>query len=365
MITLAKHIEYLLLDNDCVIVPDLGGFIAHYQAAYYDKNAFTFCPPKRVIGFNPKLVMNDGLLVQSYMQFFQTDFSDANKRIQEEVDRIKNKLYDDGKVDIPGIGTLSCDINNDYKFIPSTDSISSPFLYGLSEFEFSKFDNKKKRPIQKKAEYTIPQPQRSVDRNIGYKCAAGVVAVAIAFVMFFFLSVPVENSYVESNSYAYLGDAGLFNSIRSKSFATAIINNVNTNKEKPALQDKNSNSKCDNKSKAEVVMKEVASKTGNTILQKKQLESVKHEKNEPVKSDLIVKDKNFHVIIATLYSQKAAEKALELYKNKGYNDVTIIKGSSVYRLSIGDYENKSSAYNKMNELRSKSEFSDSWILCSK
>ena len=31
MIELARHIEILLLENDCVIIPDFGGFIAHYQ----------------------------------------------------------------------------------------------------------------------------------------------------------------------------------------------------------------------------------------------------------------------------------------------------------------------------------------------
>ena len=29
MIELARHIEILLLENDCVIIPDFGGFIAH------------------------------------------------------------------------------------------------------------------------------------------------------------------------------------------------------------------------------------------------------------------------------------------------------------------------------------------------
>lgn len=35
MIELARHIEILLLENDCVIIPDFGGFIAHYQPARY------------------------------------------------------------------------------------------------------------------------------------------------------------------------------------------------------------------------------------------------------------------------------------------------------------------------------------------
>ena len=33
MIELAQHIEALLLENDCVIVPGFGGFVAHYAPA--------------------------------------------------------------------------------------------------------------------------------------------------------------------------------------------------------------------------------------------------------------------------------------------------------------------------------------------
>ena len=33
MIELVKHREILLLENDCVIVPGLGGFIAHNRPA--------------------------------------------------------------------------------------------------------------------------------------------------------------------------------------------------------------------------------------------------------------------------------------------------------------------------------------------
>ena len=53
MIELARHIEILLLENDCVIVPELGGFIAHYQPAYYAESDNIYFPPMRTIGFNP------------------------------------------------------------------------------------------------------------------------------------------------------------------------------------------------------------------------------------------------------------------------------------------------------------------------
>ena len=65
MIELARHIEILLLENDCVIVPELGGFIAHYQPAHYEENEGVYVPPIRTVGFNSQLTMNDGLLVQA------------------------------------------------------------------------------------------------------------------------------------------------------------------------------------------------------------------------------------------------------------------------------------------------------------
>lgn len=44
MIELAQHIEALLLENDCVIVPGLGGFVAHYTPAMRVAEENTFLP---------------------------------------------------------------------------------------------------------------------------------------------------------------------------------------------------------------------------------------------------------------------------------------------------------------------------------
>ena len=45
MIELAQHIEVLLLENDCVIVPGLGGFVAHYTPAMRVAEENVFLPP--------------------------------------------------------------------------------------------------------------------------------------------------------------------------------------------------------------------------------------------------------------------------------------------------------------------------------
>ena len=91
MIELARHIEILLLENDCVIIPDIWRFYsALINLARYIKEENLYLPPVRTIGFNPQLTINDGLLVQSYMQAHHTDFPDATRMIEEEVAGLKN-----------------------------------------------------------------------------------------------------------------------------------------------------------------------------------------------------------------------------------------------------------------------------------
>lgn len=144
MIELAQHIEVLLLENDCVIVPGLGGFVAHYTPAVRVAEENIFLPPTRIIGFNPQLKMNDGLLVQSYMAVYGTNFSDATKIVDKTVEDLLAVLHDDGKVDLPNVGELRYSIHDTYDFIPYDNKITTPYLYGLDSFEMQELSELQK-----------------------------------------------------------------------------------------------------------------------------------------------------------------------------------------------------------------------------
>ena len=90
---LTRHIEILLLHNDCVIVPELGGFIAHHVSARIDNAGNMFVPPQRTLGFNPLLTMSDSLLAESYMEVHDLSFPEAMKRIQHEVEQFKEEEH--------------------------------------------------------------------------------------------------------------------------------------------------------------------------------------------------------------------------------------------------------------------------------
>ena len=84
MFELTKHIESLLLKNDCVIVPHLGGFVTHYMPARWVKEENLFLPPYRSVAFNAQLTVNDGLLVQSYMQANDSSYPDTLKWVERD-----------------------------------------------------------------------------------------------------------------------------------------------------------------------------------------------------------------------------------------------------------------------------------------
>ena len=108
MVSVEKFIEKLLLKHDCVIMPGLGGFVTHYEPPYRDEESGLFYPPTRTIGFNARLKINDGLLVQAYMQAFDTNYPEANRMVEREIERVKELLHSQGAFDFLCFRPLCC-----------------------------------------------------------------------------------------------------------------------------------------------------------------------------------------------------------------------------------------------------------------
>jgi hypothetical protein len=221
MIELAKNIELLLLENDCVIVPGLGGFIAHYQPAHYEVAEQRFYPPVRTIGFNPQLVLNDGLLAQAYMQHYHTDFPDATYRIDHAVEELKDQLFEEGRVTLTGVGELCFTMRHSYEFHPIHEGTASPSLYGLEAFALAPL-GRKPRPEVFPTHELMKETTRRRRILTGRRIVGHVAAAVVAVVLFFALSSPVENTYVDNGNYASLGTHGLLDAIRSQSLVTSV-----------------------------------------------------------------------------------------------------------------------------------------------
>ena len=374
MIELAKHIEVLLLENDCVIVPELGGFIAHYQPAHYDEVEGVFVPPIRTVGFNPQLTMNDGLLVQAYMQTYHTDFPDASRKLSKKVCELKEILYNEGIMVMSGIGTLHYNIYNNYEFHPLQNGIFSPELYALGAFSMTPLSMEiMDEPIVACEEPLVMVPSKKKEFKLNPHWLSNAVAVAVAVILFFVLSVPVENTYIDKGNYASLGTDCLFDAIRSQSVAATFPSETIGEPQKikssvmPVAVKVEKVASSSKEIKEPVVVKETPK--GKEVTEVKEAPKTKETPKIDVEKKAVSKpavaQKNYHVIVASLPTSSDAERMVASFKQQGYSGATIIEGGGRFRISISSYKDKSLAYKKLNELKQVDAFKNAWMLTSK
>ena len=166
--------------------------------------------------------MNDGLLVQSYMAVYGTDFSDATKIVDKTVKELLSFLHEDGKADLPNVGELRYSIHDTYDFVPYNNKITTPHLYGLDCFEMQELTVLRK-PYDNKAVPFTPAVRKEKKRayrigiNPSYLTNAAAMIAIVDSCSFSFLH-PLENTEVVEANYARLLPGDLFEQIEKQSF---------------------------------------------------------------------------------------------------------------------------------------------------
>ena len=82
---LSLYISELLIKNNCVIVPNFGGFIANYQSSVIDNVRNKIYPPSKNVLFNPNLLGNDGLLANYVSVKINESYLDSLTLIDSKV----------------------------------------------------------------------------------------------------------------------------------------------------------------------------------------------------------------------------------------------------------------------------------------
>lgn len=375
MIELERHIEVLLLDNDCVIVPDFGGFVAHHVSARYDIEERLFLPPLRTLGFNPQLRINDSLLVQSYVDAYDISYPEALRRIEDEVSEVKRVLSNEGCYNMGSIGMLTVNQEGNYEFEPSEAGVLSPTLYGLSSYSF---------PLLKdKVEHITPQVQHAVheeysidvapvseqptdtalpngqsveeptapslleftssdsddDRAIEIKMSwvRNAIAVAAAVVAFFLMVTPVANSDLGSQTMSKLNSNILYRlmpkdtNITPKTEPVQVAVKAKENAAKPQEQ--------------AVAQKDI---------QVKPTESAKAEVKPSTKP-------TYCIVVASQVKKSNAELFVEKLHQQGYKDATVYIHNNIVRVICGEYATEAEAYAQLNKMNVHEEFYEAWV----
>ncbi len=345
MIELGRHIEILLLTNDCVIVPGLGGFMAHHVEARFDSRDNMFLPPYRTLGFNPKLSINDSLLVQSYVEAYDISYPDALQRIENEVCEIKQHISINGSYILSNIGELSMNSDGNYVFEPCMSGVLTPAFYGLSSFEATPSNITKELAketisiinddVFEDVNDTNDDVLDNNDNNvIKIKVAwiRNTVAVAAAIISFFLITTPISNKIDN----VILSD---ISSIITLTSLDKVDNNHNINIDKTSLL------------KKEVTVKKEAVDTLAKTAIVKQEKINKAEDNEPA----------FRIILASYITQKNAKEFVDKLHKQGYDKAYMYVKNNVVRVAYGAYPTENDAYNDLRLIHKNKQLSKSWV----
>ena len=128
-------IAQLLLKHDCVIVPQLGGFVTFYKSAVIHPINHSIQPPSKQLGFNRHLTTSDGLLLNNYVKSTGEAIPKAQAALEQWTQQILNHLANGLKAHLDGIGTLWTDAQGQMQFVPSEKFITDFTSFGLSNIQ--------------------------------------------------------------------------------------------------------------------------------------------------------------------------------------------------------------------------------------
>lgn len=367
---LERHIEILLLSNDCVIVPDFGGFMAHHVDARYDGRDNMFLPPLRTVGFNPQLKMNDSLLAQSYVEAYDISYPEAIDRLANEVAEIRQRLENEGKYEINNIGTIYLNEDGNYTFEPCEAGILTPNYYGLGGFDMlplSAQENKPTVTLEKTNSTNIAenieinQEEKQTEPVVALQNATAnsvfdvndddekpsaefilikkswlrnLAAACIAIIAFFAISTPLRTPNVQTSKI----DTGMLTRIMPKELVTQ-----NTHQTELA-------SKAENSEKVLKINPET-NKDANDEANEKKIDQAELKSAKPY----------YGIVLASRVTKRNAANYVETLQARGFKAAKVVITATNVKVVYGSYETESQAYKALHDLRNNEVFADGWI----
>lgn len=337
VIELERHITKLLLTNDCVIVPDFGGFMTHHIDSVYDHDTRLFYPPLRTLGFNPQLKINDSLLVQSYVEVYDISYPEALTRIENDVTRLKAILEKYGEYELYGLGVIYLRKDGGYEFRPCEAGILTPDYYGLSTFSAninniiadnddtvvkdSKENTIPIDTIRKNKNKKISSKDKTITLNIPISSLKEIAAACIIFVLFFLIPSPIGENHSPSVTKSRI-DTNVFWDMMPKDITIGTPNFKLTEKHRGEKIEKKQSAKVQN------------SNTRHTY---------------------------FSIVLASKISKENAENYVKLLHKKGFEKAKVYTTPSNSKVIYDKFATRKEASRVLNMLNTDIDFSDAWI----
>ncbi|WP_294079194.1 hypothetical protein [Proteiniphilum sp. UBA5384] len=319
---LVSHIEFLLHDHNCVIIPGFGGFVVNAIPPRRDGIA-TFHAPSCELVFNRDLSHNDGLLAQSYMKNGNMTFELAMEQVEQDVQELKRRLHEHLQVDMGSLGIFN--MYDDKRFVYTPGTFVRPSFFGLTQATL--------KPLIQIQPVVAVRENEAV-RN--WRRSVGVTAAAVAAIAVLMIILPVSDTNIRRQSARIISETEWF---RPKVVQPA--NNVTVVK---------ANKTADAKRVEEL---SVSSTPTDATLPIVDVIEANAELNAP----------KYYIVMGVFKGVESAEKTTKLLLDEGFHQTGWLKRSDRIDVYAASFTDKNAADVYLKEVHKKfPRHTDAWIL---
>lgn len=314
-----SHIEFLLHEHNCVIIPGFGGFVVNAIPSRRDGIA-TFHAPACELVFNRDLTHNDGLLAESYMKSEQLMFEAAMIRIEKGVEELKQQLQEMHHVDIGKLGSFTMSGEKRFTYTPA--DFVRPALFGLTAASL--------RPLVQMQPVT---PMKQVEPGKRWQ-NRGIAAVAAVAALLVLLLLPVSDTHNDHQLAKMITETSLFG-------------------DKPAETHIRENGLSD---------KQTAVKSNVSQLQPA-AEAVTATATQEESQQVAAAGSRFYVVMGVYELPDVAQKMIETLTNEGFTQTGSLKRPGRIDVFAASFTDETEAAEFLREVHKKHpSHADAWIL---
>lgn len=347
---IAAHIGKLVLEHECVIIPDLGAFLTNYHAAEINQQN-RIQPPTRNLVFNAQLNTNDGLLAHHLTQRLDISYKTSLQLLELFASYCQRDLAEGKRISFGELGILDRNNHNKLEFYPNTSINYHEDAFGLKPLAINAIERKPdfslRAPLLKK-EIKLPVTKViTLNRSALRKVAAVLIPIAILVSALVYLPSLVQNKNVQQTSVLSFLDSS-----KASIFSAEEIDNTAT--------DQMTGYSEENIGIDDV---EVDAAEMSTLIEDANIENISEA------TEFIVQEHNidvpkgqFHIICGSFIEKDRAEALINHLKSDGFT--AYLAGQSkfgTYRVSMKSFTSSVDAHKQINWVRHQG-YDKAWIL---
>ena len=366
---LSPYLRKLLLEHDCAIIPDFGGFVMQRHSAHRATANEQILPPSKTVGFNALLRTEDGLLAHEVCKSRHIPYAQAADFVQQCVRDMKRDLMRGIEVSFDGVGSLHLTTNGNFDFRPTTQTTLTPEYYFLTPLKLTALapvaaapngpiaaaqptvvnntapeKQVEKQPTTEHLLTTVASPFFS--RN-AYRAFAAMFVVALCF----FWSIPLNrNNHLPNNN----ENTEMFAQLPQMKVVGEVLSSI-SGEETPAPRHRLGAEALLEVPTLRNVQQPVAPRPAT------QPAATKTPPASPAPTEKTT-EKPFVLVLASQTIHEGATRFVKQLKTQGFETARPKKHNGAYRVLIGHFATRQEAKTALTTYRKQSnDFAEAWI----